>query len=78
MRKVSNTRSLICNPYQKIDELTLIQGEKSGFQATGTLPLVNNIGAPVEINFDTKFSNLDLDMLILINANSFIKIYCIR
>ena len=29
----------------------------------GTLPLVNNQGAPVEINLDTKFSNLDLDII---------------
>ena len=55
----------------QIEELTLIQGEKSGFQAMGTLPLVNNLGAPVEINLDTKFSNLDLDIISHIIPNWF-------
>ena len=46
-----------------IEELTLINGDKTGLQVMGTLPLKSQNGQPIEINLNTKFSNLDLEIL---------------
>ena len=46
-----------------IEELTLINGDKTGLQVMGTLPLKSQNGQPIEIDLNTKFSNLDLEIL---------------
>ena len=46
-----------------IEELTLIHGKNTGLQVMGTFPLKSQNGQPIEIDLNTKFSNLDLEIL---------------